>query len=162
MFFVDKPYVSDFFKITVKNNAIPVVGTDTAKEMNLYNGTKIISEDTLNGKHIYQIVLKAPMQVAEFCGVGLPRLNIDNSINTSSIPYTVPQAWSAWAQKHPLGINGIRYHSRHLPSVLCVACFDHFEDSLSYTDLGSVAAWIDPINKTDIWDILSKHGWVVA
>ena len=45
MFFVDKPYVSDFFKMTVRDNAIPVVGTDIAKELGLYSGTKIISED---------------------------------------------------------------------------------------------------------------------
>jgi len=45
MFFVDKPYVSEFFKMTVRDNAIPVVGTDIAKELGLYSGTKIISED---------------------------------------------------------------------------------------------------------------------
>ena len=45
MFFVDNPYVSDFFKMTVRDNAIPVVGTDIAKELDLYNGTKVISED---------------------------------------------------------------------------------------------------------------------
>ncbi|MBL0717427.1 MAG: ATP-grasp domain-containing protein [Desulfosarcina sp.] len=45
MFFVDKPYVSDFFKMTVRDNAIPVVGTDIAKELDLYSGTKVISED---------------------------------------------------------------------------------------------------------------------
>jgi len=45
MFFVDKPYVSDFFKVTVRDNAIPVVGTDIAKELDLYSGTKVISED---------------------------------------------------------------------------------------------------------------------
>jgi hypothetical protein len=45
MFFVDKPYVSDFFKMTVRDNAIPVVGTDIAKEFDLYSGTKKISED---------------------------------------------------------------------------------------------------------------------
>ena len=44
MFFADKPYVSDFFKMTVRDNAIPVVGTDIAKELDLYSGTKIISE----------------------------------------------------------------------------------------------------------------------
>ena len=44
MFFVDKPYVSDFFKKTVRDNAIPVVGTEIAKELDLYQGTKIISE----------------------------------------------------------------------------------------------------------------------
>ncbi|MBW2564179.1 MAG: ATP-grasp domain-containing protein [Deltaproteobacteria bacterium] len=45
MFFVDKPYVSEFFKMTVRDNAIPVVGTDIAKKLGLYSGTKIISED---------------------------------------------------------------------------------------------------------------------
>jgi len=45
MFFVDKPYVSDFFKMTVRDNAIPVVGTDIAKKLGLYGGTKVISED---------------------------------------------------------------------------------------------------------------------
>ena len=44
MFFVDKPYVSDFFKMTVRDNDIPVVGTDIAKELDLYQGTKIISQ----------------------------------------------------------------------------------------------------------------------
>ena len=45
MFFVDKPYVSEFFKMTVRDNAIPVVGTDIAKKLGLYSGTKVISED---------------------------------------------------------------------------------------------------------------------
>jgi len=45
MFFVDKPYVSEFFKMTVRDNAIPVVGTDIAKKLGLYGGTKVISED---------------------------------------------------------------------------------------------------------------------
>ena len=44
MFFVDKPYVSDFFKMTVRDNDIPVVGTDIAKELDLYQGTIIVSE----------------------------------------------------------------------------------------------------------------------
>ncbi|MBW2607076.1 MAG: ATP-grasp domain-containing protein [Deltaproteobacteria bacterium] len=45
MFFVDRPYVSEFFKMTVRDNAIPVVGTDIAKKLGLYSGTKVISED---------------------------------------------------------------------------------------------------------------------
>lgn len=44
MFFVDKPYVSDFFKKTVKDNNIPIVGTESAKRLNLYAGTTVISE----------------------------------------------------------------------------------------------------------------------
>lgn len=45
MFFVDKPYISDFLKKTLKESGIPVVGTDTAKQLDLYKGTKIISEN---------------------------------------------------------------------------------------------------------------------
>lgn len=44
MFFVDKQYVSDFFKMTIRDNAIPLVGTDMAKELDIFPGTKIISE----------------------------------------------------------------------------------------------------------------------
>ncbi|OPL13523.1 MAG: ATP-grasp 4 superfamily protein [delta proteobacterium ML8_D] len=45
VFFVDKPYISDFFKMTVRDNVIPVVGTETAKKIGLYNGTNLISEN---------------------------------------------------------------------------------------------------------------------
>lgn len=44
MFFVDKPYVSDFFKRTVRDNNIPVVETASAKQMDLYDRTQLISE----------------------------------------------------------------------------------------------------------------------
>jgi len=45
MFFIDKPYISDFFKKTVRDHGIPVVGTATAKQIGLYDGTTIISEE---------------------------------------------------------------------------------------------------------------------
>ena len=44
MFFADKPYISDFFKQTVRDNNIPVVGTEVAGKLGLYNGTNIVSE----------------------------------------------------------------------------------------------------------------------
>ncbi len=45
MFLVDMPYVSDFFKQTVKENKIPVVGTKIAYEIGLLEGTHFIRED---------------------------------------------------------------------------------------------------------------------
>ena len=45
MFFVDKPYVSELFKTTVRDHNIPVVSTDIAGEMGLYRETNFISED---------------------------------------------------------------------------------------------------------------------
>ena len=45
MFFIDKPYISDFFKMTVRDNAIPVVNTTIAQDLALFEGTTLISED---------------------------------------------------------------------------------------------------------------------
>ncbi len=45
MFFIDKPYVSDFFKATVKDNRIPLVNTASAKEIPLPDGIVLISEE---------------------------------------------------------------------------------------------------------------------
>ncbi len=45
MFFADKPYISDFFKQTVRDNNIPVVGTEIAEKLGLYSGTNIVSEE---------------------------------------------------------------------------------------------------------------------
>ncbi len=45
MFFIDKPYISDFFKMTVRDNAIPVVDTTIARNLALFEGTTLISED---------------------------------------------------------------------------------------------------------------------
>ena len=44
MFFIDKPYISDFFKTTVRDHGIPIVATDIARQSDLYSGTNIISE----------------------------------------------------------------------------------------------------------------------
>lgn len=44
MFFVDKPYVSEFFKKTVSENDIPVVGTEIAGTLALHGGTRIATE----------------------------------------------------------------------------------------------------------------------
>jgi carbamoylphosphate synthase large subunit len=44
MFFVDEPYISDFFKRIVKENQIPVVETENARKMALLPGTIFVSE----------------------------------------------------------------------------------------------------------------------
>lgn len=45
MFFVDNPYVSEFFKKTIMENNILVVGTEAAKTLGLLSGTNIIHRD---------------------------------------------------------------------------------------------------------------------
>ena len=44
MFFVDKPFVSDFLKQTIKDYHIAVVATDVSKELGLYSETRLISK----------------------------------------------------------------------------------------------------------------------
>jgi len=45
MFFVDEPFISDFFKQTIRDNKIPVVNTEAAQKLNLLPGTMLISEE---------------------------------------------------------------------------------------------------------------------
>jgi len=44
LFFVDKPFVSDFFKETVRDHGIPIVGTEVSRTLDLYPGTRITTE----------------------------------------------------------------------------------------------------------------------
>lgn len=44
MFFADKPYISDFFKKTLRDHQIPVVGTQVAQGLGLLPGTRILEE----------------------------------------------------------------------------------------------------------------------
>lgn len=49
MFIVEKPYLSDFFKKTLRDSAIPVVGTEVALKLGLLEGTRIIGEEQAIG-----------------------------------------------------------------------------------------------------------------
>jgi len=44
LFLVEKPFVSDFFKETVRDHDIPVVDTDVSRKLGLYPGTTLIPE----------------------------------------------------------------------------------------------------------------------
>ncbi len=124
--------------------------------------TKVIDEVTLQSVHIYRISLINTMRVGELCGPALPRLNIDNQINTLAAPYTIPQLWSSWIYDHPRKPDGIRYHSRHLPNIRNLACFERFQENLSVVDLGPLINWRDQKLGLDIWDLLEKHDWGVV
>ncbi len=123
---------------------------------------KIIDEASLDNHHIYRIELTNTMHVAELCGDGLQLLNIDNQINTSPKPYTIPQLWSAWTYNHKNMPDGVRYHSRHSPFYRCISIFERFEQHLRYVDMEAVSSWVDPKNGENIWDMLDKLGWVVV
>mgnify|MGYP005855119343 CR=1 FL=1 len=44
MFFADEPYISDFFRTTLRDESIPVAATPAAGNMELLEGTRIIDE----------------------------------------------------------------------------------------------------------------------
>jgi len=80
MFFADKPYISNFFKKTVSDNGIPVVGTEMAKNLSLYDSTELISEtravemaQNLDDLRVYTTSENAIGWIAEHLAVtGLP------------------------------------------------------------------------------------------
>lgn len=80
MFFVDEPYVSEFFKKTVKDNNIPVVGTEKAKELGLHSNTDLIEESAAIGR----------VKTAGFAGVYTTSENaidwISKNLNFSKLP----------------------------------------------------------------------------
>ncbi len=45
MFFLDKPYISDFLQNTLRDNFIPIVGTKALLELDLVEGLNIISKE---------------------------------------------------------------------------------------------------------------------
>ena len=45
MIFVDKPFVSDFLKETIRKNAFPVVKTEIARELGFNNGPNMLDEE---------------------------------------------------------------------------------------------------------------------
>jgi len=122
---------------------------------------KTILEDDLIKFHIFTFKVLKTLHVGELCGSGLPRLGLDNNINTSPKPYSDPQQWSLWIHSHPNNLDGIRYHSRHLPDNRSEALFDRCASSLNVTDGGAVIDWFCPKTGKDIWDLLFDHGWDV-
>ncbi len=123
---------------------------------------KIIPESDLVKFHIYQIEAIDTLHVGELCGSGLARLGLDNNINTVPKPYVEPQQWSFWVHQHPKHLDGIRYHSRHLPNIRCEAFFDRSETNFGYVDIGPVINWKCAKTGKDIWDLLFDHGWSVV
>lgn len=123
---------------------------------------KVIAESDLAAFHAYQIEVEETLHVGELNGSGLPRLNLDNNINTSPKPYTIPQQWSHWIYNHPDHLDGIRYHSRHLSGSRCEALFDRCAPKLAVQDLGPLIDWSCPKSGKDIWDLLIDHCWIVA
>jgi len=123
---------------------------------------KVIAEGDLEAYHVYQVEVKATLHLGKFYESGLPRLNLDGSINTSSKPYSIPQQWSLWVHNHPDVLDGIGYHSRHLTGTRCEALFERCASKLMMQDLGPLIDWACPKTNKDIWDLLLDHGWVIA
>ncbi len=80
MFFVDAPYVSPFFKTTVRDHGIPVVGTPAARRIGLLPGTRVLAEDEAvaaarggGGRRVYTTSENAIGWIAEhLASTGLP------------------------------------------------------------------------------------------
>jgi len=133
-------------------------GHDTLdKRDNIY---KLISKTELEQRRVFELKITA-LRLAMFCGEGLPALNLDGNICTMA-EYSIPQQWAQWTCQHPQHYDGIMYHSRHLPSVNCIALFDRAKGKITKEkDLGSVLNYQHPQTGKTIFDILEAQGWAI-
>lgn len=126
-----------------------------------HDANKVISEYHLEQRHVFTIDIKA-LRLAMFCGEGLPVLNLDGNICTMP-DYTIPQQWAQWTYRHPNQYDGILYHSRHLPSVDCIALFGRAKAKVvREEDLGSALEFQHPRTGKTIFDIITAQGWAVV
>lgn len=122
---------------------------------------KIISEHELEQRHVFMLRITA-LRLAMFCGAGLPVLRLDGNICTMP-NYDIPQQWARWVHQHPDQYDGILYHSRHLPSIDCIALFERAKAKVvGEENLGSALAFKHPRTGKTIFDILEAQGWAVV
>lgn len=122
---------------------------------------KIISEERLASRHLYNINVIETLYVGEMNGNGLANLTLDNSINTTK-DYGQVHPWSKWVYYHPNTLDGIRYQSRHISTERCVGIFDRAVNKIETEDQGPLDKWhCDKTGRT-IDDILEEQGWVIG
>lgn len=130
-------------------------GHDVA-EVHGLGEVKFIGTGDLDSRRLFEFTATKSLQLADFTGAGLVTLNLDADF-VASKDYGQPQAIAK--ALYEAGFQGIRYHSRALPSGVAYALFDNARDCLTEENLGKLSQWSDPLSGRDIYDVLDDHGW---
>lgn len=97
---------------------------------------KITHESSLQERSIYEVAIQDDLQVLNLSVPELGKYRFDSRIfseyagSGSERPYIWGPAWAAHA--HGLGLDGIRYRSRHHTESHCLALFGHTAAAISW------------------------------
>lgn len=114
---------------------------------------RLVTDRELAGRGLVRITSRRPLRLVDLTAVGLRRLDADNWLCTGD--YRIAQRWSAALHNHPDQPDGVRYRSRHDPSLVCVAICERAGDLLNVEHLSTL---IDTqharllADLLDIWD----------
>lgn len=111
-----------------------------------------VTRDALNRRGLVEISSGETCTFVDLTAEGLNRLGADNRLATGT--YSTSQQWSEALHEHPVRPDGLRYRSRHDPSRICVALFDHLVDRLTLDDRGPLGA---ERNRRRLADLLAHY-----
>lgn len=98
---------------------------------------RIVHESSLKARSIYVVTSGRNLQLLDLSVPELGRYRLDARIfseydrTAPERPYHWGPAWASHA--HDLGLDGLRYRSRHHTNSLCIALFSKVETELSWT-----------------------------
>lgn len=115
-------------------------------------GVRFITATNVRAYGLARVEISRPLSLVDLTGAGLAHLGADERLCAGD--YAVAQRWSLALWQHPARPDGLYYRSRHDPSRLCVALYDHVEGVLATTHLGGLA---DPARADRLADLLATY-----
>lgn len=100
------------------------------------HGARGVAELALLQRNLVCITSTRPLVIANLTGSGLVKIGADARVASGS--YLIARKWAQAIWKHPMQVDGIRYHSRHDDTRCCYGLFDRTRSLLSETNLGNL------------------------
>lgn len=107
------------------------------------SGRRMVDRGLMARKGFATLRVLRRVALVAFDGPRLAALGATAAVSHCDPPYGNSQAWSAALRSHPAGADGIAYSSRHDPSEVCYAIFEHRDDPVAEIDrdVGLDADW---------------------
>lgn len=105
-----------------------------------------LAPESIESRYVVQFAGE-DLILADLTGPALKRSGIDSSLSTTA-DYNLPQQWSVAVHKHPFGVDGFVYMSRHANSEKAIVLFDRAKakfTSSTYEPLATFPAALQTI-----------------
>jgi len=119
-------------------------------------GRTLLPPDLISSRAYVAFRVTRPLKLAKLTGSGLARVGATAEVTHGSLPYDIPQSWSAALHGHPGGFDGIAYTARHDDEELCFAVFERASDAIEEVEreIDLEADWF--------YDLLDRYGLGLA